>query len=237
VDGIGGYFADVTLDGRTLYKDGTWNTLCLPFALSASEIAAHADFAGATLMEVDVTGKNGFDPSHEKIYLTFKEATAIAAGVPYLVKWDEGADFTSPLFLGVTTDAEASTTMTTASKGLQQVQMVGTYSPVAVVADDQSTLLLSDDNTLYHPTADCDIRSCRAYFSVPYIKQNAGATVRTFRLDFGEGFVPTGISLTPASPKDSEGSSHWYTLDGRRLEGMPSARGMYVNNGRKIVVR
>ena len=31
---------DVTLSDRTLYKDGKWNTLCLPFSLNAEQIAA-----------------------------------------------------------------------------------------------------------------------------------------------------------------------------------------------------
>ena len=31
-----GYVADVTLQGRTLYKDGKWNTICLPFNLTLS---------------------------------------------------------------------------------------------------------------------------------------------------------------------------------------------------------
>jgi len=29
----------------------------------------------------------------------------------------------------------------------------------------------------------------------------------------------------------------WYTLDGRRLSGKPMARGIYVNNGRKVVIK
>lgn len=73
---------DVTLQGRTLYKDGVWNTLCLPFALSAEQIAANAAFAGATLMELNTNGTNGFDPTEGQLYLTFKTATAIEAGVP-----------------------------------------------------------------------------------------------------------------------------------------------------------
>jgi hypothetical protein len=45
--------ADVTISGRTLYKDGDWNTLCLPFDID--------DFSGtpledATVMELDVDG-------------------------------------------------------------------------------------------------------------------------------------------------------------------------------------
>ena len=29
----------------------------------------------------------------------------------------------------------------------------------------------------------------------------------------------------------------WYTLDGRKLQGKPASKGMYINNGKKIVIR
>jgi len=29
----------------------------------------------------------------------------------------------------------------------------------------------------------------------------------------------------------------WYTLDGRKLDGMPTKKGIYINGGRKVVVR
>jgi hypothetical protein len=29
----------------------------------------------------------------------------------------------------------------------------------------------------------------------------------------------------------------WYTLDGRRLTGKPTAKGLYINNGRKVVIK
>ena len=53
----------------------------------------------------------------------------------------------------------------------------------------------------------------------------------------------TGISLTPnPSPKGEgnlkgEGSNFWYTLDGRRLNGTPTQRGFYINNGKKFIVK
>ena len=39
-----GYVANVTLAARTLYKDGKWNTLCLPFNVTL----AGSPLAGAT---------------------------------------------------------------------------------------------------------------------------------------------------------------------------------------------
>ena len=29
----------------------------------------------------------------------------------------------------------------------------------------------------------------------------------------------------------------WYTMDGRKLEGKPTKKGLYINNGRKIVIK
>jgi hypothetical protein len=29
----------------------------------------------------------------------------------------------------------------------------------------------------------------------------------------------------------------FYTLDGRKIEGRPTVKGIYINNGRKVVVR
>jgi hypothetical protein len=32
-------------------------------------------------------------------------------------------------------------------------------------------------------------------------------------------------------------ASDWYTLDGRKLHGKPSVRGLYINNGKKVVIK
>ena len=179
IQNANGQMSEVTLSGR--------NTLCLPFNLTAAQIAAHKDFAGAKLMELNTNGKNGFDATDGTLYLAFKEATAITAGVPYLVKWDAaGTDITSPVFFGVTINATASTTVSDYDDELAEVQMVGCYSPVSVDANDKSILFLGDNNTLYYSTVNRSIRSCRAYFSVPYINQTPGAKARAFVLNFDD---------------------------------------------------
>ena len=46
----------------------------------------------------------------------------------------------------------------------------------------------------------------------------------------------TGIKTTDFTDySDSEDA--WYTLDGRRLQGKPTKSGVYVNNGKKIVIK
>ena len=106
--------------------------------------AAHADFAGATLMTLDVTQKNGFDTEDGTLYLGFKSATEIEAGVPYLVKWTSGDDIINPVFEGVTISNSTVQTVESVTAGLETVQMVGIYSPVSVTANDKSILFLGD---------------------------------------------------------------------------------------------
>ena len=102
---IGEEFSSVTLQGRTLYKDGDWNTLTLPFALDATAIEA-SPLAGATIMTLDGTTSN-LD-GEGLLTLNFETAYdpndapsgSIEAGVPYIVKWKPQAD----LFINSTQD-------------------------------------------------------------------------------------------------------------------------------------
>ena len=44
-------------------------------------------------------------------------------------------------------------------------------------------------------------------------------------------------SLTPIPSPKGEGREYFYTLDGRRLEGKPTQKGIYINGGRKVVIK
>ena len=82
-----GYVADVTLTGRTLYKDGAWNTLCLPFDATKTGLLAKA-----VIKELDTeTAYDGHKTGFEDgtLYLNFKDAESIVAGKPYIVKWTD----------------------------------------------------------------------------------------------------------------------------------------------------
>jgi hypothetical protein len=44
-------------------------------------------------------------------------------------------------------------------------------------------------------------------------------------------------SLSPVPSPKGEGREYFYTLDGRRLEGKPTQKGIYIVNGKKRVVK
>ncbi|MDE6002787.1 MAG: hypothetical protein K2G76_04745, partial [Prevotella sp.] len=52
--------------------------------------------------------------------------------------------------------------------------------------------------------------------------------------DYVNGKIETGISeLQHATSADD----HWYTLGGQRLSGQPTQKGLYIKNGRKVIIR
>ena len=62
----------------------------------------------------------------------------------------------------------------------------------------------------------------------------SGAGARSF-YGFGDDSA-TGIE-TPTLEGAGEGSVQWYSLDGLRLQSEPAKKGVYINNGRKVVVK
>ena len=63
----------------------------------------------------------------------------------------------------------------------------------------------------------------------------SGSQARSLTMVFDEA---TGIEgLTPAAAPKPQAAEHWFTLDGRRLQAKPTAPGIYINNGRKVVIK
>ena len=58
----------------------------------------------------------------------------------------------------------------------------------------------------------------------------------TLNLTFGDGTTEIR-SLTPDPSPMGERSSYWYSLDGRRLQGKPTQKGIYIDNGRKKIIK
>ena len=60
-----------------------------------------------------------------------------------------------------------------------------------------------------------------------------GALARMLNIDWPDGSA-TGISTINAGDTDSD---NWYDLNGRKLQGKPQKKGLYIRNGQKMVVK
>ena len=219
---------DVTIEGRTLYKDREWNTLCLPFAI---DDLTGTPLEGATIKELDTDGTNGLDPATGTLHLTFKDATAIAAGKPYIIKWTSGTDITDPVFKGVTVNAAQPAEVTAQSAGYGAVTFKGTYMFPWVSAYDKTQLFLTTGDKLVYPTEERRLLPFRAWFVVD---ESIANNVRGFSLDFDNGNQSvTGINGAEPLKGDTKQSAI-YDLQGRRVA-QPQKGGIYIINGKKVV--
>ena len=231
---------NVTITGRKL-NAGMWNTLCLPFNLSS---LAGTPLAGAEIRELDFENSYNadgvidnvdddyythYDTWEDKLYLYFKQATEIKAGKPYIVKPESLIE--KPTFNSV------QITMSSASTESDDVGVlfVGNFDPTPLEKDNTCNLYLGSDDKLYYPGTDgFKVNAFRGYFLVD--SSDAGASepeVRTIIMNFGDD--------EPSVIKEID-NGQWimntvvYDLNGRKVNA-PLKKGIYIKNGRKVVIK
>ena len=231
--------ANVKLAGRTLYKDGKWNTLCLPFDVTI----ANSPLAGAEARKLVSANIEGTTLTLNFNDVTTDPVTTLTAGTPYIIKWaadTQNPTIFEPEFKGVAIN-ETPVNVSFGS-GDSQVRFIGTYDYIAfngeTFTEDKNILFLGGENKLYYPEKGASIGACRAYFKIG--ADGAGARrITAFNLNFGDAAVETGIINIEHGTLNIEHSAGagWYTLDGRRLSDKPAKKGLYINNGKKVVIK
>ena len=188
-------------------------------------------------MELDTEGTYDDDKQTGLVGTTlnlyFKNATSITAGKPYIVKWASAANITDPVFTGVTIDK------TNRDVSFTGGSFKGTYEWQQYTQEDKSILFVGASNNLYWPQSGATLGACRAYFQL-----SNGASAREFVLNFGEdNGDATGILSLSKEPGNQGNnpeflnSLDYYTLDGRKLDGKPTTKGLYIHGGRKVVIK
>jgi hypothetical protein len=165
---------------RTLWRDGYYNTLCLPFNMTPGEIAV-SPLAGATVYKYVRADKIG----NNQLNIEVADTTGIRAGVPYLIQWpDMGDIIPAPLeFHNVTISSNVGQTI----GGPDEIRFVGNIGIATLVEEDDNNLFLGANNVLYWPNKDQNrMKGFRAYFQVPTtganaVKKNTPARIVTRR--------------------------------------------------------
>ena len=215
-----GKVADVTLSGRTLNKNNEWNTICLPFDLT---------IAGSVLDGAEVRTLASTTLAGQNLSMTFSDnLTEMEAGKPYVIRWTSGEPLVNPTFEGVTVK---NANVKTNSVTTDYVTFTGTYTPTALVKDDVTNLYLASGNKLYYPNVDgFKVNAFRGYFKVDDSAAAMGLNITT---DLGDGSTTRIQGLEKAgSELDS-----WYTLNGVKLDGKPTQKGVFIHNGTKVVIK
>lgn len=201
-----------------------WNTLCLPFNLSSDEVKKYFG-EGTELREY----RNEFS----NYIATFVPAYSMKAGTPYIMK--PGNDIVeNPTFTGVSMVASPlDSNNNPLPVGDNKVfQMKGIYNQT-MLKTDKTELFLGDGNLFYYPV-EGDIDACtmdgmRAYFIVP-----KNTDINKLRANIDGSLTPlTHIFATEGSDAPVYNTMGQYA--GNSLNSLK--RGIYIQNGKKVVVK
>lgn len=213
-----GSYVDVTLK-RKLYTD-EWNSLCLPFPLSAAQIA---ELWGAGTKVAILTGDS-------ETKLSFSICDNIEAGKPCLLNPKSvksvNQDYTYEI-----KDIEVSTWEN--NSDLQYIvgstRMKGFFSPTTI---KKGSYVIGEANKVYHLVSDMEAKGFRCYFE--------DVSGRNRQLTWGIDDNTTGIDGTFVAPQAPK-VGNIYTVNGQLVRRNSTAAGLapgvYIMNGIKLIVK
>lgn len=238
-DGIGFYcLSDADgIDAQTAYLTYSGTEEFLPLActvtMNASGIMTYAstqalDFTGIAGLSAYIV--SAFDGTAGT--LTLSSVGAVPAGTGLLLKGTPSTKFTIP----VATNASAPTT--------NYLHGVTSGETIVYQTEDNggveyTNFILANGNygidwyTLSEAGA---IGANKAYLSLPTASLNSSSGAQGFTWVYDNGV--TGI-VEMRNERNERNGCAWYTLSGRKLANgqKPTAKGLYIHNGRKVVIK
>lgn len=105
--------------------------------------------------------------------------------------------------------------------------LVGVTEPTLIKSTDgdKTNYILKDG--AFHPTSGGTVKANKAYLQIPTAAAREGSLTISFDED-----ETTGISTTNFTNSDA-----WHDLSGRKLSDKPTTKGLYINHGKKYVIR
>lgn len=210
-------YGNVTVD-RTLKAD-SWNTFCVPFAMTAEQLAANKI---EEVRKLENTVENG-----GSVVLNFSDpVTEIEAGVPYIVKVSDAVS-------QITVNGAVVKVADPAPLEEGSVNMLGNYGKINITGYDKYFI---SDNKFYR-AADKNIivKGFRAYITM----DQAAAGVNQMLINI-DGNV---TAIEDVLGEDVDATVNVYTIDGvcvksgvkssEALDGL--RKGIYIVNGKKVV--
>lgn len=202
---------------RTLTKD-VWNTFASPFAIASGDMEKYFG-AGAKVRKLcSTTIKEG-----NVLSLNFENATKIDVGYPYIVK--PTVNVVDPTFADVNDYVYSYTHPTRTT----YVDFEPTLGKKTITLIPEDVLMMTTEGKLVHPSNLGDIKGYRGYF----VLHEAASQARAFVINFGDGET-TEIDATLVNSEIV--NSDVYDLQGRKVT-QPTNKGIYIQSGRKVIIK
>ena len=215
--------ADQTITLNRMVYSG-WNTFCVPFALTQAQLEeAYGSGAVAKYLSDVTTGTEGVT-----LHFTPEAEGGIEANKAYLLYLT--ADVMEAKTFSDVTLQPAGTCTTTVNTDNGDYIFQGILAPTALETNDRQYFLNSAGTDFVLPLNNTSqMKATRAYIIVP--APAAPAQGRQYSFDFNG--TTTAIDNVNVSGMED---GAWYTISGIRIN-RPAAKGVYIHNGRKVIVK
>lgn len=212
-----------------------YSSLALPFSTTVATLtgrAANADDWVAQLETVTYSQADGYT-----LYFNKVSGGDITANQPYILHL--AAEVVNPVWTNVTLSAATATEITASAGYGNNVDAIGIYSDWSMTSNFEVGMsmngkygVVNNAGGLKKGGSSATLNAFSAYITPP--TGSAGIKVRSaFTDEFGETTYINGLPDEDATASDSQ----LYDLSGRRVNAHQPKSGIYVINGRRIVVK
>ena len=216
--------SDISISLNRKLVKGVWNTICLPFDVSAAQ-AKSAFGADVRIAALNAESKGN------TLLFDNKTAEGIKAGVPYLIMPSEVKADNKYEFYNVSIKPENTASAATVSTH-DGFAFKGIYNKVDITQDinkpESYAAFLGANNTLFKAKANSITKGFRAYFAIP----NSTATSALRVVVDGNATSIKNINCGMVESDDAV-----YNLQGQRVDARSLMPGLYIKAGKKFVVR
>ncbi len=205
---------------------GVWNTLCLPFSMTAEQVktALGNDVRIAEFTNWEVDGNN--------VKLTFTEgATTIEENVPCLIRVAEGLTEFTVDGVDIAPERNSKGKLIDPYVEVKVGRKYGYFTGTYTVADLPVNSLFLNNDHLWFCTGSNTTKAFRGYFEIDDVEYSAET-----RLSINVDSEATGITETNYRNNRHFGQDEGtYDLQGRKVNS--KQKGVYIENGKKVVVK
>ena len=211
----------VKILNRTL-KGGEWNALVLPFDIKPFDFCTRIN--GYAVFDVLQTSGDAMN-----FKITIDE---IPAYTPFLVKTDADVTMDDVTFLGVRildVDENNLVQMNNKYKFIGTIDFTTYEAPIWYFYTDASK------------PGSLNLDLSKVAMKIPgftaYITSKNGEVVATPQITIEEADGSTTAITSINADGVAVKAEGWYTVNGVKLQGAPTEKGIYINNGKKVVVK
>ena len=208
-----------------------WNTMVLPFDVTIRELSAQLGYAIVNVVDAANT-------TADNVAFKLQMAGTIPANTPFVVKTDVAIPNETELTFANKTIVEGTPSVDAG----QGYKFVGCYATKTLGGEENDHSKLSFLRGNGDKWAHIGANNATIWNIVPlaaYVDLTPADNAReiTFTMQEVDGTTTVIRNISAETSASINGTEGWYNLNGVKMQGAPTEKGIYIKDGKKVVVK